>query len=202
MNKQEFLKALDKKLKNLPREEREKSLAFYSEIIDDKTEEGASEKEAVESLGSPDKIAREILSDASFGSLVKGGADRMKNKCDGNPLFILLLVLGFPIWFPLLVVAAALLFSGSIVILSLLIALFAVQFAALVSGAACAIQAIACFLTSAPAFGVFALGAGLTLVAAFFLLWKPLGKLEKALLGLSGLWLKGIKRLFVNKRED
>lgn len=202
MNKREFLKALDKKLKNLPKEERKKSVAFYSEIIDDKMEDGASEEEAVQSLGSPGKVAEEILSDASFSSIVKGGADRVKSKCGENPLLILLLVLGFPLWFPLLVAAAAVLFSGSVVLLALFFVLFAVLFSVLVSGAACAIQAIVCFLTSAPAFGTLSLGAGLVLVAVFFLLWEPLKRAEKALLRLSGLWLKGIKRLFVNKREE
>ena len=32
MNKREFLKALEKRLKNLPKKEIQKSLAFYSEI--------------------------------------------------------------------------------------------------------------------------------------------------------------------------
>ena len=68
MNKREFLKALEKRLKNLPKKEIQKSLAFYSEIIDDRMEEGDSEAEAVKNLGTPDEVAREILSDASFSA--------------------------------------------------------------------------------------------------------------------------------------
>lgn len=69
MNKREFLKALEKRLKNLPKKEIQKSLAFYSEIIDDRMEEGDSEAEAVKNLGTPDEVAREILSDASFSAI-------------------------------------------------------------------------------------------------------------------------------------
>ena len=112
MNKREFLKALEKRLKNLPKKEIQKSLAFYSEIIDDRMEEGASEAEAVKNLGTPDEVAREILSDASFSTIVRGSAERIRTKSGGNTLFVVLAIIGFPIWFPLLVTAAVLLFSG------------------------------------------------------------------------------------------
>ena len=39
MNKQEFLKALSDRLQGIPKEDREKSLEYYSEMIDDRTED-------------------------------------------------------------------------------------------------------------------------------------------------------------------
>ena len=48
MTKREFLTRLERQI---PEEEREEQLAFYSEMIDDRMEEGMSEEEAVASIG-------------------------------------------------------------------------------------------------------------------------------------------------------
>ena len=48
MNKVEFLEQLRRGLNGLPQEEIEERVTFYSEMIDDRIEEGFSEEEAVE----------------------------------------------------------------------------------------------------------------------------------------------------------
>ena len=48
MNKSEFLGELEKSLSELPEKDRSRSLDYYGEMIDDRTEEGLSEEEAVE----------------------------------------------------------------------------------------------------------------------------------------------------------
>ena len=53
MDKQEFLKKLRQ---GLPAEDREERILFYTEMIDDRMEEGYSEEEAVASVGSLDEI--------------------------------------------------------------------------------------------------------------------------------------------------
>ena len=47
MNKEEFLNSLRKRLKGLPNNEIEERISFYSEMIDDRVEEGMSEEEAI-----------------------------------------------------------------------------------------------------------------------------------------------------------
>ncbi len=202
MNKQEYLKALEKRLKNLPREEVKKSLAFYAEIIDDRMEEGADEEEAVKSLRSPDEVAAEIFSDSSFASIVRGGADRVRSKYGKSPGFTVLLVLGFPLWFPLLIAAAALLFSGAIVFFSLWLSLFAAGIALLLSSVAGIFGAAVCFFRGDTALGVCLIGASLVVFALTMLLWGPMKKLLKGIWKLAGNWLKGIKRLFVNRKKE
>ena len=59
MRKQEFLDLLRKKLAGLPREDVEERLAFYCEMIDDRTEECGSEEEAVAAIGSSDVTSTE-----------------------------------------------------------------------------------------------------------------------------------------------
>ena len=47
MRKQEFLSALKRSMKGLPKSEIDERISFYSEMIDDRVEEGFSEEEAV-----------------------------------------------------------------------------------------------------------------------------------------------------------
>ena len=50
MNKEEFLSELRTKLSGLPQEDIEERISFYSEMIDDRMEDGISEEEAVEGM--------------------------------------------------------------------------------------------------------------------------------------------------------
>ena len=97
MTKQLFLNELSAALHGLPREERYRTLSYYDELIDDRMEDGQSEEEAVESLGSPEQIAREILGEEE--PPVSTGTGR-------KVWMIILLVLGFPFWGSLLLAAA------------------------------------------------------------------------------------------------
>ena len=63
MNKTEFIFELGKRLEGLPKEDIIEKLSFYSEMIDDRIEDGASEEEAIAGLGSPEKVAEEIIAD-------------------------------------------------------------------------------------------------------------------------------------------
>ena len=60
MNKQEFLMRLSKGLSGLPKDDVEERLSFYSEMIDDRIEEGLSEDAAVSEIGDVDKIISQI----------------------------------------------------------------------------------------------------------------------------------------------
>lgn len=63
MNKKEFLEALENALKNVSKEEREQTIAYYSEMIDDRCDSGMTEKEAVYSLGRIEDITRGMFGD-------------------------------------------------------------------------------------------------------------------------------------------
>lgn len=61
MTRIEFLTELDRRLEVLPREEADRHLAYYAEILADRTEDGMTDEEAVASLESLDTIASRIL---------------------------------------------------------------------------------------------------------------------------------------------
>lgn len=123
MRKQDFLARLREGLSGLPREDREEQLAFYQEIIEDRMEEGLSEEEAVDGLGSVEVVVSQIISEVPLKKLVK---ERFSQKTTVNVWMVVLLVLGFPLWFPLLIAAAAVVFSLYVSLWAVIISLWAV----------------------------------------------------------------------------
>lgn len=63
MNRTEFLSELKKQLQQLPEAEQDTALADYKEHFDHGMFEGRSEEEIAAKLGSPKKIARELLTE-------------------------------------------------------------------------------------------------------------------------------------------
>lgn len=108
MNKQEFVLELKNRLAALGEEEISERVNFYSEIIDDKVEEGISEQEAVCELGNIDEIVSQILSEIPLTKLVRV---KLKPKKRLSVLEIVLLVVGSPIWISLIISALAVAFS-------------------------------------------------------------------------------------------
>jgi uncharacterized membrane protein len=71
MKKEEFLSTLKKKLSSLPKQELEERLNFYSEMIDDRVEEGRTEEEAILDIGSIDDISAQIIAEIPLKKIVK-----------------------------------------------------------------------------------------------------------------------------------
>ena len=72
MNKVEFINALKEKLSNIPLKEVEERISFYSEMIDDKIEDGISEEDAVNQIGSVDEVINQILKEKQSSHIEKG----------------------------------------------------------------------------------------------------------------------------------
>jgi len=123
MKKNEFLAELRERLAGLSEADMKQSLDYYAEMIDDRMEDGLSEEEAVNAVGTPGEIAGEILGEMPLAKLVKV---RVKPKHRMAAWEIVLLVLGSPLWVSLLLALFA-------VVLSLYIALGAVILAVIIS---------------------------------------------------------------------
>ena len=76
MKKQEFLAVLRDRLRGLPQEDIQRSVDYYSEMIDDRMEDGLREESAVAALGSMDEIVSQILMETSLPKLVKAKVKR------------------------------------------------------------------------------------------------------------------------------
>ena len=196
MDKYDFLLALEKRLEGLPEADRQASLDFYAEMLDDLVEGGMTEAEAVATLGSVDTIAEEILMDTSLPKLVK--AKMKKRRLSG--LEITLLAVGFPIWLPILVSLLSVIFAIYVSLWAAVISLYAAN----VAMAACAptgiLAAVVLFASGKPTAALLFLGAGLAL-AGLSILWFLLCNLTaKGMWKLGRLTLRGIKACFIRKK--
>lgn len=158
MTKQEFLARLRQGLAGLPQENIDEHLAFYSEMIDDRLEDGLSEEEAVAAIGSPEKIAAQIMANTPLSSLnTEKNAPKRKLKT----WEIVLLAVCSPVWVPLLFAALAVIFSLLAVLWSLIAALWAVG-VSLIAGAVSGVFAAVLFTVQGHGFSALAvLGAAL-----------------------------------------
>lgn len=125
MNKQDFLNSLRLKLSDLPEQDVIERLNFYSEMIDDMIEEGLSEKYAVESIGSVDDIALQIISDTSNMKKDKK-KDRKKSKRRLKGWEIALIIVGAPLWVPILVFLISMIFSLYSILWSVIVSLWSI----------------------------------------------------------------------------
>ena len=168
MSKSEFLDVLRKELKALPPEDVDESLNFYSEMIDDRMDEGLSEEDAVASVGSVREIAAQIFADAETvksSASERGQGDKRSRKAPSKKSVddwkIILLALGSPIWLPLLLSASSVILALVAVLWSLVVTVWAV-FAGLCGGLLGGIAAGVVLLCTAHVFaGLGLMGAGL-----------------------------------------
>ena len=139
MNKQEFFSALRMGLSGLPQKDIEERLLFYSEMIDDRMEEGLSEEEAVAAVGSVEEIASQVVEEIPLAKIAK---ERIKPKRRLRVGEILLLALGAPIWLSLGIAALAVIFLVYVSLWSVIISLWAVFVSFAVCGVAGVIAGI------------------------------------------------------------
>ena len=200
MNKEQFLRELEKRLSQLPQSEREKSLAFYAELIDDMTEDGCTEEEAVERLGSVQKIAEDILLDAPITTLVKARAKRSHRLRWWE---ILLIVIGSVVWLPLLIAVIAVVFSVYAAIWAVIIAVFGVVLALGLCALAIPFMLLFAANFAAGSAGVaMGIGAMLALAGLAVLFFVGAVKIAKCLGKLAGAFGRWIKRLFIRKEGN
>ncbi len=198
MDKYDFLLTLEARLEGLPEADKQASIDYYAEILDDLVESGMTETDAVASLGSVDAIVREILMDKPLPKLVKA---KMKSKRRLSGLEITLLAVGFPIWFPILIALAAVVFSLYVALWAVVVSLYAADLSFAVGALAGIPAAILLFAADQPAAGLLFIGAALV-CAGMAVLWFLLCNLTaKGVVRLGKLTLRGIKACFVRKER-
>ena len=133
MTREEFSEKLRKKISGLPEDEIEGRVSFYNEIIDDRMEEGMSEEDAVESIGSVDSVADQIMAEIPFSKLIEHKVNQSNAGSEGkkrNTGRVITLIALFPVW----IILFALILALYIVLWALVLSLYIVVIAfALVS---------------------------------------------------------------------
>ena len=165
-------------------------------MIDDRIEDGYSEEDAIKEIGNVDEISREIISKTPLKVLIKEKTEVIYKKKSSKD--ILLLVLGFPLWLPLLV-------SAFVVVLSLYISGWAV----LISLYASVLALAAGFIGGLILGIIYLINGGLAVILGFsiasgglaILLFLGCIELTKSYIKLTKKMVVGIKHFLVGKES-
>jgi uncharacterized membrane protein len=195
MTKSEFLQQLREKMKGLPKTDIEDRVNFYIEMIDDRIEEGLSEEEAVRDIGNVDEIVTKQIDDTSLTKIV---TEKVKPKRRLKAWEIVLIILGFPLWFPLLMFILTMLLVFYIIWWSAVIVLWSIEGSLIMSVFAAIVNMFAFtfrgeLLSGFGYFGLSLLTAGLSIFlfmgcvavtkATFQLMKKVTLKIKKSIIG-------------------
>ena len=200
MSRDAFIGELRHRMAGLPQETVERTVEYYGELIADSMEDGLTEEEAVSRLGSLDEIVASVVKDTPLTQIVQTRVQEGKKKGISGWV-ILLLVLGAPVWLPVLIAVLAVLFALFVALWAVVIALWAVVAAVILTGLVAMVAGVVELCRLHLPQGLVLLGGGLVclgLCALLFLLMKLLtvGTVKLC----KWLWV-GIKSLFVGKKS-
>ena len=200
MSRDAFIGELRHRMAGLPQQTVERTVEYYSELIADSVEDGMSEEEAVARLGSLEEIVANVVKDTPLSQIVQTRVQEKKAK-GVSGWVIALLILGAPVWLPLLIAALVVLFALFIALWAVVIALWAVVAAVILAALAARVGGVIELVRMHLAQGLVLLGGGLMclgLCALAFLLMKliTVGTVKLC----KWIWT-GIKSLFVGKRK-
>lgn len=198
MCKEEFLTALRGALQGLPSKDLERSLEFYREAIEDRVEDGMTEEEATADLGAVDSIVEKILGETPLPKLVR---EKVRPHRTLRVWEIVLLVLGSPVWLPLLAAVALVVLSVYLVVWAVIVSLYAVDLSFAVCGVAGLCGIYYGFRSGNMAAGLLILGAGLVCAGIAIFLFFGFNQASRGILWSSKKALVGIKARFVGKED-
>ena len=203
MRKEAYLDLLRMKLMEADIPGIDQMVDFYAEMIDDRMEDGMMEEEAVASMENIDSIVSQARADRPITDLVtarmKESHEAAKKEGHGTR-WMVLAIIGFPVWFPLLVAFFAVLLAVYVSLWAVVIALYAVEFALGIGAAALFVGGFGVLFGWIP-FVTFMAGWGIALMAAglFLLLWKPISSLAGLLIRVIKATFQKIKGIFVKR---
>ena len=199
MNKIEYLEELRAALAGLPREDIEGQAAFCGEMIDDLIEEGLTEEEAVARMDPVDRIAAETLAEIPLSKLVK---ERIQPKRSLSGWQIALIILGFPLWFPLIVAAGAVILSLYITVWALIVSLWAVEVSLWAAAVGCLAVSLM-HLVQGDFLETFAvIGGAMFIVGLSIFVFFGCRAASKGIVTLTGKALTWVKSLFIRREQS
>jgi uncharacterized membrane protein len=187
MTKQEFLTNLQLSISVLPKEDVVKYIEYYSEMIDDRIEEGVLEEDAVNAIGSYNIIAEQILKDNGIVSPIK------ENNKNGDALKTTLIAVGSPIWVALMVVALAVAITVIVSAYAVLISLWACAVAFSISAVCGVIVGIITMVAHDFYLGITLLGADIALSGVAILFFIGCKYLTKGVIYLTNKLIEKFK---------
>ncbi len=196
MNKQEFLTALRARLVGIPQADIDRSVEYYTELLEDRIEEGMSEEAAVAALPSMDEIVSQIVAEVPLTRLV---GEKLKPKRRLKGWEIAMLIVGAPLWISMLAVVFSLVVTAFAVVWSVAIVVYAVLFSFAVAGVVEIIKGIFLLFAAQFANASMSVGGGLMLVGLAIIGFWVSRKLPKMLFTWTKTLLIWIKKCFIKE---
>ena len=198
MNKIEFMQKLKDGLAGLSPKDREEQLNFYSEMIDDRMEEGLSEEEAVAAIGSVKEIVSQIITERYYANL---SVPPPKERAKLSAGVIVLLIVGSPLWISLAATAFSVIVALLASIWSVAVSIWAVFGALAGTGIGTLLGGIFYSIFIHPTTGLCMVAcglicSGLSIFAFYGCVWTT-----KAMAWLTKKFFVGIKNCFIRKEK-
>lgn len=195
MNKEEYLIQIKSRLKGFSQEDIDKHLDYFSEMIDDRVEDGLSEEEAVAQMDTPEEAVNQIIEDVPLTKMIE---NKITQKHKLETWQIILIVLGSPLWLGLLLGAFGILFGFLATLGGIVFAYYAVVFSLGLAGVLSVIVSVASLFVAKYTFGAFCFGAGLICIGLFLSLLLTVKTVSLAIVKAVKAVFTGIKKM-INK---
>ena len=199
MSRDAFIGELRHRMAGLPQEAVDRTVEYYSELIADSVEDGLGEEEAVSRLGSLDEIVANVVKETPLTQIVQTRVQETKKK-GGSGWVIALLILGAPVWLPVLIAVSAVLFALFIVLWAVVIALWAAVLGVILAGVAAMAAGVFELVRLHVPQGLVLLGGGLVCLGLCALLYLLMKLITVGTVKLCKWVWTGIKSLFVGKK--
>lgn len=196
MRRDEFLSAAADRLRILPKEDAGKILDYFREMIEDRMEEGLDEETAVAALGSPEEAAARVLGEMPVPALVKA---RLRSQRPLGGWTTALLILGSPVWLPLLLAVTATVAMLYLTLWMLVLSLYLITAGFAISGIASLLGSAVQFFAVTPVSGLFVLGLGLVMTGLSVPLFMASNSSAAGSARLGALALRVFKRALIGK---
>lgn len=200
MKKEEFLNKLRDELENANINNVEDIIEYYEEMIDDRIDDGMTEKKAVASIDGIDTIVKNELLDRPMATIIKEKVKDEAEKAEKNgtkTLWLVLLIIGIPVWFPLIIGLLGGLFGLCCGVWGIIIALFATILGLSVAAIACIGTGLISIFTMPTSMTLATITAGIILAGVSMILIPLAVTIAKGMISVIKRLFKAIKGLFV-----
>lgn len=199
MNRVELLEKMTHQLRRFSEEEVKRLVTFYDEMVQDRMEDGMTEEEAVASIGKIEDAVEAAMYDVSLPTLMKTRVRESREMAPNRVLWMVLVILGFPIWFPLIMAFAVVILTIYLSIWITIASLFLVEISLAAAGTLGLFAGFMnIFVVSVPS-GLFLTGMSLVCCALALLFFKPLLFLTRQLASATVSIARKVKSLFIRK---
>ena len=197
MNKEEYLIKLREALTKIAISNVESRIEYYSEMIDDRIEDGMSEEEAVNSMESIESIVETSKLEKPMPVLVKEKVQKSKEAAEKKghgALWVVLAIIGFPIWLPLLLVAGVLFLVMYILLWVLVLVCYSVEMAFALAALASLVLPFISLGNQAFASILMCIGGIFLFTGLTIILWKPINTLSKVTIRVFTGFIRSFKK--------